>query len=261
MKYRLEKQFCLMMIAGMVSCNKPNPPENPDKVYTAVIQFIDFTTGEPINNLKVKFWNYADLNIPVDKVYKDSFLTDLNGNCSFELPEIPYYINWNSDNYFDDYEHIVPGWKILKNPMPGTLIKLKTDGNTSFYEVKLFPKKEVTFHIKQVSPVKIDSNSPGEFLKLQTRAFYNGENRNEITQVTLQNILPQCEGCLPYPPIHANELLDIKVKGYLVKNLFNNIQWSVQSLDILAFGMYSKLGIIPIPNRISDIQDEILISF
>jgi hypothetical protein len=220
---------------------------------------LDYTTGDPISNLQVKRSNYKDSsNGATYLVNKDSFLTDAGGNCNFGQSESDDYISWSSASYFDDYLHHVPGTKL---PRTSSLNIEKTEGDTRYYLIKLFPKIEVTIHIKQVTPFKSDSTSYGLYLVLSSLAYNNGDSRNEISQVTEQNFVPQCNSCFPYTVgLKENVLIDIKIKGFLVKNFFNTLKYSVNSIEDFHPGII-KQGKMDIENRIIGSQTEILLTF
>ncbi len=141
---------------------------------------------------------------------------------------------------------------------------IKAEGNTRYYQAKLLPKIEVIVHIKQLSPIPPDSSSFGIYLNLSAVAYNNGIARNEISLVTEKNFFPECNSCPEYSnyiKIKENELLDIKIKGYLVKNLFNNLKFSVFLGDGWIEPLIIKQGILPIENRIISSQAEILFTF
>jgi hypothetical protein len=254
--------FALILYLPIAFCRKPDPSSNNLTRHKSQIQFVDYITGIPISNLQVKRWNYKDSsNGGTYLVYKDSFQTDSDGNCIFERSEVNDYLGWTSVDYFDDDLETVPGNGL---PRTNSLYFVKTDDNVSYYQAKLFPKIEVTIHIKQVTPIKTDSTSIGTYLYLSSLAYNNGSSRNEISLITEQNFLPKCYSCTDmsiYPPIKENELLDIKINGYLAKNLFNNLKFSIRSYDSSFFPLIFKEGILSIENRIIGPQPEILFIF
>jgi hypothetical protein len=243
-------------------CRKSDSTTTQLKPNKSSLQFLDYTTGNPISNLEVKRWNFRDSsNGGTYLIYKDSFHTDGEGNCIFDKSEANDYISWSSDDYFDDDLEVVPGNGV---PRTNSLFLLKTEENISYYQAKLFPKIEVTIHIKQLTPIQPDSTSPGTYLYLSALAYNNGTARNEISLVTEQQFLPKCNACpdkINYLVIKKNELLDIKVKGFLAKNYFNSMKFFVSSTECCIDPIIVKQGILPLENRIIGPQTEILFTF
>jgi hypothetical protein len=258
MKIIMKHQLLLVIITILISCKKTYVPETAPEPAKSYIQFVDYTTGDPIRNLNVKRWNYKDLPSGSNYiVYKDSLITDSEGNCIFENVQQNDLIRWSSFEYFDDNLEILYGNGMAQN---NSLQLIKSEGNTRYYQARLFPKLEVTVHIKQLTPIKPDSTSYGTYLKLSVLAYNNGSARNEINFVSEQNFLPECDSCTIYLMIKENQLLDIKMKGYLVKNLFNDLKFSVRSIDDFEPSII-KQGIISIENRIIGSQGEIMLTF
>lgn len=257
--------FSAILYLSLASCRKPDESTNTLDLtpIKSQIQFVDYTTGNPISNLQVKRWNFRNSTNSGSSVgYKDSLITNADGNCIFEKSEANDFIGWSSVEYFDDYLETIYGNGIAQN---NSLQFIKKEGYTRYYQAKLFPKIEVTVHIKQLTPIQPDS-SPlvTTYLNLSAVAYDNGIARNEISLVTEKNFLPECNSCPEYSnyiKIKENELLDIKIKGYLVKNLFNNLNFSVLSADNSFFPLIIKQGTFLIENRIIGSQSEIYITF
>jgi 5-hydroxyisourate hydrolase-like protein (transthyretin family) len=216
---------CIGLFA--ISCKKqPNPDftpgdtdNTPPKVY---VQFIDFISNEPVNNLELSLWRDSNNNI-----FKSaSLFTDYNGYCQlsesrtvrFIIPETTTYLQ--TKNYISS-AGLTDNNALLLNSLGLEFIEKK--GKDNYYRVKLLKKANTIIHLQQVN--KYQTVNSVALLSLSPFFYY--QNRNSfIFYSSLDNTKPPLAGEIV---LNDSAMLDIKINLSLAADIENMISWNVHT--------------------------------